>query len=132
MLKELCKYISNNDSNHTLGDNLILGEWTANDPVASSAVTDSSGRSKNWTPNRDEYRIQVLSKGQDYLTARDLSMSIYNLLKKKGQITLPVVDSGEEWIMEQVNPVSPPQLLSIDGETSPVISVNYIVHAKKI
>lgn len=132
MLKEFATYIGNN-TGFTLGTDLEVGQWNTENSINSTLVTEPGGGNvKLWTDARSARMIQVVSRGTTYFTARAAAFVVYDLLNIRGEITLPILTSGEIFVVEQVVPVAPPQNLPGQDEGGNFLySTNYQVHVRE-
>ena len=130
MLQELCKYIENNTA-LTLGTDLFCGPFPPNAQDSASSVVQTGGYEKTWTQNRVEKRFQVLTRDTDHLAALAASKVIYDALRVKGEVSLPVVNSGVSPTIEVIHANAPPQYVGPDAtERRHLFSVNYVINEK--
>jgi len=82
--------------------------------------------------------IQVLSRGDTYLTARDRAYAIYAAIFRdyvdtgSAGWTLPIVTVGEEYEAMTIEPLAPPQYIGQDEKLRFEFSTNYIFRVKKL
>lgn len=132
MLKEFATYIAAQTS-LTVGTDLEVGKWNTADARNSTLVAEPGGGDpKTWSNARSSQMIQVVNRAKTYFTARTAAYKVYNALKIRGEVTLPVITSGEIYVCEQVLPQAKPQALpDKDANGHFLFSTNYLVHVRE-
>lgn len=128
MIKELTTYIATQAS-RTIGTNLYAGPWPQDAPETCSAVFERPGGTPD--PNvigRGERFIQVVSRGPDYIAARDEAFAMRAVFRILGRVTLPVVTSGETWVVESMYPIGDPGYIGADDKGRQEFSTNCRLH----
>ena len=132
MIKELAQYIENNTS-MVIGTDLFAGWVTQGSQDTASVLTETGGATKDWSTTRRAPTFQVISRGATYHTARDEAFTIFDLFNgTKGEITLPVITSGDDFMIENIVPISSPQYIGQDQERRFEFSTNYLIYTKDI
>lgn len=89
-------------------------------------------------PERADIVIQVLSRGDTYLTARKRAYVIYDAIFRNYVLTgsagwtLPIVTVGEEYEVMVIEPLAPPQYIGQDEKPRFEFSTNYVFKTKKL
>ena len=131
MIKDFCEYIEDNTS-FVVGTDLFAGFWNIDSPDSAVLVKESGGTEKAWSTTRRAVTFQVLTRAVDHHDSRSNSFTVYDLFKvsKRGQLTLPVMVSGETWVIENISALAPPQYIGEDEKRRHIFSTNYLAHAK--
>jgi len=128
MIKEVANYIETELPVFVIGAKLQVGHWNESAPNRATLLLESGGTPNEFLSDRkDPYMLQVLSRAETYMTARDDAYSIYNLLHLKNQLNLE--DAFE---VNVVSAVSVPQSLGEDGKGRFLFSTNYIFRCRKL
>lgn len=109
MIRELATYVANNTS-LALESTLWAGFRPSHAPDRCVALLESTGGLVNsYFPDAGEKPVQILSRAESYWDARADIYTVFDLLKSKAQVTLPVVGSTTykaEFIEAQTFPQS--------------------------
>lgn len=126
MIKEISKYIENN-TGFVIGTDLFTGHRPANAQNECVVILEGAGGKPEFSiPDSVEKAIQILTRAKSYFTARADSYTIYNLLHGKSGITLPVVTSGEEYLVNVIEAMNVPQPIGQDAKGLWEFSTNFI------
>ncbi|HOY09613.1 MAG TPA: minor capsid protein [Candidatus Omnitrophota bacterium] len=131
MIKSIATYIENNNAEFVIDTNLFAGFRPSNSQDRCVTILESGGgQTDPYLPDKIAKGIQVLSRAISYWDAREDIFKIYDFLKSKAQITLPVV--GEEaYIAEFIEAQNPPQSLRQDEAGRWEFSVNFIFRIRE-
>lgn len=128
MIKEFTKYIKNGVSGMTIDTNLFAGFRPADCQDRCIAVLENTGGAVNsYFPDTGEKIIQVLTRAQSFWDARDDAYKVFNFLKSKSQVELPVVISPAAYTAMFIEAVNFPQSLQQDEKGRWEFSTNYVV-----
>lgn len=132
MIKEITTYIANNVSELTLETNLFGGFRPDNSPDRCIAVLENAGGSVNsYFPDAGDKLIQILSRAPSFWDARDDIYLVFDLLKSKSQIILPVVDGGATYNAQFIEAQDFPQSLQQDERGNWEFSSNFVFRMKE-
>lgn len=132
MIKELCQWIEDNTS-FVIGTTVFAGYAPSDAAYTCSVVRETGGPPKTYSTTRGTRSIQVLSRGDSYFNARADATTIHDLIRSnRGEVTLPVVTSGEEWTIESVTPVDSPYYMGQDARGLHLFTCNYLVRVKEV
>lgn len=130
MIKELAEYIED-VTDFTVGTDLFAG-WgdadTPNDCIIVQEVMPSMTYPE--LADRVDKPIQVISRAVDFFTARDNAQAIFTALHGKWQITLPVVTSGEVYVVN-IEGTAPYYIGLDDTNHRHVYSVNFLIKSQE-
>ena len=134
MIKELTQYIEDNSySSLVIGTNLFGGHRPPDAPDECVVVLETGGLPYPYSGTlRGEASFEILARDKTYFECRDLIWSVFEIFRVKGEITLPVVISGDDWLIESIVAINRPQSLGQDDKGLFEMSVNYIAYCKKI
>lgn len=137
MIREICQYIETNVAGLELASNLFCahapegsGESRGDEPW--STVLESGGLASFYLTDKKEWRFQILTRGNDYHTARAQAHQIHDFLNGKTQVAMPVVDGGPEYLVQVIESVQMPQYLGVDEKGLHMISTNYVVKTQDL
>lgn len=131
MIKELTTYIANNTS-LTVDTDLFAGFRPAEAQPQCVAVLEPTGGIVNsYFPDAGEKMIQILSRAKSYWDARSDIYTVFNLLKSKAQVTLPVVGSTT-YKAEFIEAQNFPQSLQQDENGLWEFSANFIIRIREV
>ena len=125
-LNPIVQYIANNTT-LVNGTTLQLGYFEADAPDRCVAVILTGGRPEFDLPDFIALRVQVLTRALDYATALEDAQTVFALLHGAAGITLPVVDSGEAYLLDTAEAVDYPYSLAPDEAGRFQITTNYIL-----
>ena len=130
MIRELADYLAS-ETGLTLGTDadadFSTGEYPAVDEVVgvASRLTISGGPERLQVPGRSRMLAQMVTRSPDYVTSYDRALVFSAALRKRGEITLPLLTSGEQWAINSVEGMTHPFDLGSDAEGRNRVSVNY-------
>lgn len=135
MIKELATYIAQNVVSPvlTIDTNLFAGFRPADAPARCVAVLEPTGGAVNsYFPDAGEKAVQILTRAVSYWDARSDAYAVFDLLKSKAQVSLPVLLSTDAYKAEFIEAQHFPQSLQQDEEGRWEFSVNFIVRIRKM
>lgn len=126
MIKEITKYIGDNSS-LVIGTNLFGGHRPPNAPNECVVILENAGGKPEYSiPDSVEKAIQILTRAATYFTARANAYALYAFLHGKSGITLPVITSGEEYLVNVIEAMNVPQPIGQDEKGLWEFSTNFI------
>lgn len=132
MIKEFTKYIANAGLGFTIDTNLFAGFRPAEAPARCVAVLEPTGGAvDSYLPDTGEKVVEVLSRAESYWAARDDIYKVFDFLKSKAQVTLPVVIVGTTYVAQFIEAINFPQSLQQDEEGRWEFSANFTVRIRK-
>jgi hypothetical protein len=139
MIQEIAQFIEDQTS-LTIGVDLFVGHLPSMTqggtvpPLRLASVMEKTpSATDGYWPDYEQKEIQVLVKGQSYFTARALAYEIYRALHGQAGWRLPVLTSGEEYIANTIDGVSPPYPLENPEEKGIFLfSTNFIFRITKL
>jgi hypothetical protein len=139
MLEEITQFIEDHTS-FVLGVNLFSGHLPTRrpsgtePPIRLAVVLERtpSATDGDW-PDYQQKEIQVLVKAESYFTARAMAYEIFNFLHGQAGWRLPVLMSGEEYLANTIDGVSPPYPLENPEEKGVFsFSMNFIFRITRL
>lgn len=139
MIEEIAQFIEDQTS-LTMGVDLFVGHLPTEIPgggeppllLATVMENTPSATDGDW-PDYEQKEIQVLVKGPSYFTARALAYHIYRALHGQAGWRLPVLTSGEEYIANAIDGVSPPYPMENPEEKGTYLfSTNFIFRITRL
>lgn len=132
MIKEITTYIANNTS-LTLESTLFGGFRPDSAPDTCVVVLETSGGSVNsYFPDAGEKSIQILSRAKSYWTARSNIHLVFDALKSKAQVTLPVISGNPTYKAEFIEAQEFPQSVGQDERGLWEFSQNFIFRIREV
>lgn len=133
MIKEITTYVENNISSLTRDTNLFAGHIPSDAPKTHVGILESGGGAVNpFLPDSVEKLVQVLVRAKTYFTARDLSYLIFDFLKSKQNITMPVIGGGTEYRANFIEALNVPQYIGQNENGLYEFSTNFIFRIAEI
>lgn len=138
MIKELTQYVENQGLG-TIGTDLFAGFRPGGGPGSPEAadqcvvLMERTGEIPNfYLSDTFDKPIQVLSRSTTYHTARDDIIAVLAVLEGKSNagLTLPVIDSGDEYYINAAELLSGPYWLGQDEKGRHEFSANLVLHVK--
>lgn len=137
MIQELAQWIENKTS-WQIGVDLFVGHLPdfrpgTKIPVPERLVllletTPSADPTAGYLPDRVDKEIQIWNRAKTYFTARYDAFALYRRIHGRAWISLPVLTSGEEYLIMAADAVSEPYPIENPGPTGLyVFSTNYIL-----
>lgn len=132
MIKELTKYIENNTT-FDIDVDLFAGFRPADAPARCVAILEPTGGAVNsYFPDAGEKVIQILTRATSYWDARADAYTVFDLLKSKAQVTLPMIISDTTYKAEFIEAQHFPQSLQQDEEGRWEFSTNFVIRIRKM
>lgn len=110
-----------------VGSRLQSGHVVQNAPVRMTLIQETGGEA-NWylMPEQIEPTIQVLTRAETYLTAREDAYTVFNALHQIATWPLPQYESGIDYLVYSIEALAVPQYLGVDDNRRHLFSTNYI------
>lgn len=138
MIQEITEFIED-QAGLTRDTDIFAGHRPQDAQDNCDVVMESGGGTSFFDlPERADITIQVLSRGDTYLTTRTRAYTIYDAIFRNYEAygsagwTLPIVTVGEEYEAMVIEPLAPPQYIGQDRKLRFEFSVNYIFRVKKL
>jgi len=110
-IREFCQWIENNTS-RVLGTDLLCGHEETDDGATIDIVLDNGGPTNFYSTDMKDKSLQILSIAPTYMTAHANANELFTLCHGKSGLTMPVITSGEEYIVNTINCLNTPMFLS--------------------
>lgn len=132
MIKEIAAWIEDNTT-FVEGENLWTGHRPQEAGVRCSVLLERAGGVENFfLTDKIEWALQVLSRAETYMEARDDAVAIHTFLHGASGWTLPIVDSGTALFLETCEAQSYPACIGQDERSNWEFSCNYIVRLRNV
>lgn len=116
-----------------LGGNVQYGLRAQDAPVRCHALMDSGGPADFDLPYRADMMLQVITRGEDIVQARDDAWAIYSAIHGTSGWTIgPLVSGGQQYKLWSITALAKPQYLGRDEETGHLYTANYLILASPI
>ena len=99
MILELTTYIENNSSFVIDTDLFAVRADSDKQAQAITVAEPSPGMADGWLEGKQQVPFNIYSRAEQTLTARGNAFTVFNLLHRSYQISLPIVDSGPTYIV---------------------------------
>lgn len=126
-IKELTQYIEDNSA-LVIGTNLFAVAIPQGKADDSTQIRSIGGMALTTTPNQFAAQVQVLTRAKNSMDSYDANHLVYDLLKIKGEITLPVVVSGRPFVILTATPWTMPQSTGTDEKGRYIHTSNWTLH----
>ena len=134
MIQEFAQWIENITA-WKIGENLFIGELPIKrhdktDPPTRCVCLFEDGPSTvdGQQPDRSDKEIQIWNRADDYWTAREDAFALYRRLHGKENIWLPVLTSGEDYLIMVLDAVAEPApIANPNAKGKYEFSTNYIL-----
>jgi hypothetical protein len=130
MIKEITKYVAEEDESFVIGTDLFAGFVPSTITADHVVLIDTGGKPNFYLPDAPAKTVQALSKATDYHVAMANAMRVYNVLHGISGVDLPVITSGEEYTVNTAEAISEPQSLGQDDRGLFIISTNFILRVR--
>jgi hypothetical protein len=139
MLQEFAQWLEN-ETAWVIGTTLFVGhlplKTTAGGPVPERYVLLLENTPAGVVGDLPDYldkEIQVMNVARSYFTARADAVAIFNRLHGRTNLTLPVLTSGEEYLVMVADAVaSPAPIINPDEKGIFRFSTNYILRTENL
>ena len=101
-IREFCQWIENNTA-RVLGTDLLCGHEETDDAQDVDIVLNNGGATDYYSTDMLEKSVQIMSLATTYMQGLSNATELFILCHGKSGITLPVVSSGEELIINTMN-----------------------------
>jgi hypothetical protein len=130
MIKEVAQLIEDNTA-FVIGDDLFVGHRPQDAPARCTVLLERSGGVENFfLTDRVEWALQVLSRAESYMDARDDALAIHAFLHGAAGWTLPVLVSGDAYFLETSEAQAYPASIGQDENGNHEFSTNYILRLR--
>jgi hypothetical protein len=127
MIQEIGQWLETNLT-LTIGTDLYIGHRPQDAPARCSVLLERVGGVPNFfLTDKVDYALQVLSRSDSYMTARDDAIAIYAFIHGASGWTLPVVNSGDAYFLEVAEAQAYPAYIGQDDKGNHEWSCNYII-----
>lgn len=132
MIKEVAQLIEDNTA-FVIGDDLFVGHRPQDAPARCSVLLERSGGIENFfLTDKVAWALQVLSRAETYMNARDDALLIHAFLHGAAGWTLPVLASGDTYILETSEAQAYPASIGQDEKGYFEFSTNYILRLRNV
>ena len=108
----------------------VVNGWVKGSPSDSVMLRQTGGNIEHWYPRKD-FAIQILSRAETSVVAKEMIDDVFDLLKNKLQLLLPAktVNSVVYPAVQtyQTSPVQVPGSIGADEANLEIWSVNFII-----
>lgn len=126
MIKELTTLIANNTS-LVRDTDLFAGHRTGECPDSCDVLLERSPSDANgYLTDKVNFMLQVISRAGSYFVARARAYVIYDFLHTQTGVDLPVVTSGDSYVLMFCQAVDIPQSIGVDDKGREEFSTNYV------
>lgn len=133
MLKEISTWLVTKVAGLTIGGNLQYGFRAQDAPVRCHTLLDSGGPADFDLPYRTDAMLQVLTRGETIVQARDDAWAIYNALHGTSGWTIgPLVSGGQQYKIWSIGALAKPQYLGQEEKGKFEYSTNYLISASPL
>lgn len=133
MLREVCQYIENSVAEYILGSILFHGYRPPSAPARCLTLLERTGPLYDfYVTGKQDIPIQVLCRSASYDQALSDARSVVDLLcgTDRAGITLPVLTSGEAWVINTAQVISGPAWLGQDTLNRHEFTANILLHSQ--
>ena len=130
MIKELVTYIKNNSA-LVIDTDLFAGHLTQGAQDTCVVIYEPGGRADFYDKKMQMKNYEVYSRSKDYHTARANANVVHDVFQVMVAVTLPVVISGELWLVNTSNNRNSIQYIGEDEERRHEFTANYIFHVEQ-
>ena len=130
MIKEVAQLIEDNTA-FVIGDDLFVGHRPQDAPARCSVLLERSGGIENFfLTDKVEWALQVLSRAETYMDARDDALTMHAFLHGAAGWTLPIVTGSTELFLETCEAQAYPASIGQDEKGNWEFSTNYILRLR--
>lgn len=133
MIKEITAFIARKTS-FIVGGTLQVGHRTEDSPDQCNVVLESAGGALHFDlPDRNDKMIQVISRAETYLTARDDAREIFTAIHGTAGWTLTAVPPAtQDYKAMTIEALADPQYIGQDDIGRFEFSTNYIFRIQNL
>ena len=130
MLKELATWLCTRVPGLTRGLNLQVGFRAQDAPVRCHTLLDSGGPADFDLPYRTDMMLQVATRGEDIVQARDDAWAVYNAIHGTSGWTIgPLVSGGQQYKIWSIGALAKPYHLGQDEKGNHEYTCNFLITA---
>lgn len=130
MIQEIGQWLEDNLT-LTVGTDLYVGHRPSGAPVRCSVLLERVGGVTDFfMTDRVQYALQVLSRSDSYMTARDDAVAIYEFIHGASGWTLPVLESGHAYFLETAEAQAYPAYIGQDEKGNHEFSCNFVLRIR--
>jgi len=130
VLKELAVWICTRVPGLTRGGNLQVGFRAQDAPVRCHTLLDNGGPADFDLPYRMDAMLQVATRGETIVQAREDAWTIYNAIHGTSGWTIgPLVSGGQQYKIWSISALAKPQYIGQDEKGGFEYSTNYQIAA---
>jgi hypothetical protein len=128
MLKEFSAWLCTQVAGLIEGGNLQFGFRAQDAPVRCHALLDSGGPADFDLPYRRDMMLQVATRGETIVQAREDAWTIYNAIHGTSGWTIgPLVSGGQQYKIWSIGALAKPQYIGIGEKSGFEYSTNYLI-----
>lgn len=132
MIQEIASWIED-ETALVIGHDLFVGHRPQNAQARCTVLLERSGGVEYFDlPDKVDWALQVLSRGDTYMHAREDAMLIHALLHGAAGWTLPVITSGDAYYLETCEAQAFPAYIGQDEKRNYEFSTNYICRIRAV
>ncbi len=133
MLKEFATWLADRVPGLTLGGNLQVGFRAQDAPVRCHTLLDSGGPADFDLPYKTDMMVQVATRGETIVQAREDAWEIYSAIHGTSGWTIePLVSGGQTYKIWAIGALAKPQYLGQDEKGAHEYSTNYLITASPL
>lgn len=130
MIQEMAQFIAN-QTGLVVGTDIFPGHRLQGAQARCTVLLERVGGVEYFDlPDKVDYALQVLSRGDTYMHAREDAMLIHALLHGAAGWTLPVITSGDAYYLETAEAQAYPAYIGQDEKGNYEFSTNYILRVR--
>jgi hypothetical protein len=128
MLKEFSAWLCTQVAGLVEGGNLQFGFRAQDAPVRCHTLLDSGGPADFDLPYRRDMMLQVATRGETIVQAREDAWTIYDAIHgTSGWIIGPLVSGGQQYKIWSIGALAKPQYIGQDEPGGFLYSTNYLI-----
>jgi hypothetical protein len=132
MIQEVAQFVEDNTA-LVIGTDLFVGHRTQEAQARCTVLLERSGGVEYFDlTDKVDWALQVLSRSDTYMTARDDAMLIHALLHGAAGWTLPVITSGDAYYLETAEAHAYPAYIGQDEKGLHEFSCNFILRVRAV
>ena len=132
MIQEMTQFISTHTA-LVIGHDLFSGHRPLTAQARCTVLLERSGGVEYFDlPDKCDWALQVLSRGDTYMHAREDALLIHALLHGAAGWALPVVTSGDAFYLETCEAQAFPAYIGQDEKGNYEFSTNYVCRVRAV
>jgi len=133
MFKEFAVWLCTMVPGLTRGVNLQVGFRAQDAPVRCHTFLDSGGPADFDLPYRTDMMLQVATRGETIVQARDDAWTIYSAIHGTSGWTIgPLISGGQQYRIWSIGALAKPQYIGQDETVGFIYSTNYLILASPV